>query len=189
MQYEILGEGLIAQRAAGGPDPVACGPRAVVTPRGELLCSYNVQSALGINDFKPMLSRSTDGGLTWREQGLIGRICGTRIRFSDRSADRRTGRSSSSATRTPIDQPGETFWSESTLGMKANELIWARSVDDGWTWTAAATIPMPISGTARGAGAAVRLAQRPLGMLLLALQYFRSHGRGRSKPGDVPRQQ
>src|SRR5574340_1008974 len=129
MQYEILQEGLVTRREPGTPTAIGCGSRAAATPRGDLVCSYLVQSALGVNDFKPMISRSSDGGATWREQGLIWpslqdtcSIFGSISRAPD-------GALFFFGSRTAIDRPGESFWSESTRGLKSNELIWARSVD------------------------------------------------------------
>jgi sialidase-1 len=152
MEYRVLHEGFVCQLEPGAPDAVACGSRAVVTVRGELVCSYMVQSALGINDFKPMLSRSSDGGVTWRQQGPIWpRLQPTYSIFGSisRAPD---GAICFFGSRTPIDRPGEPFWSESTNGIKANELIWARSDDDGMTWTAPAPVAMPIPGSAEAAG-------------------------------------
>jgi len=55
--------------------------------------------------------------------------------------------------RTPIDEPGESFWSDATQGLKQNELFWATSRDGGRTWTDPVTIPMPIPGSAEAPGA------------------------------------
>src|SRR5438105_14422306 len=72
MRFATLREGFVTQRAATrGPGAIAVGPRAVVLPRGEILCSCGLASALGINDFVPVLFRSTDGGETWTEQGPV----------------------------------------------------------------------------------------------------------------------
>ena len=34
---------------------------------GDLVCTFMVQSSLGINDFQPVMTGSTDGGETWSE--------------------------------------------------------------------------------------------------------------------------
>lgn len=152
MQYEILQEGLVAQREPGTATAVACGSRAVVTPRGELVCSYITDSALGINGFRPLIARSNDGGTTWREQGCIWpHLCDSYSIFGSisRASD---GAMFFLGSQTPIDQPGEPFWCESNHGLKANELVWARSVDHGVTWTEPAVIPMPIPGSAEVPG-------------------------------------
>jgi hypothetical protein len=152
MQFEILQEGVITRRKPGTATAVTCGSRAVATAAGKVVCSYMVQSALGVNDFKPMLSRSDDAGATWHEQGLIWpNVEHTHSIFGSIS------RAPAAelfffGSRTAIDQPGETFWSESAHGLKPNELIWARSIDDGVTWSEPAEVPMPIAGSAEAAG-------------------------------------
>ena len=55
-------------------------------------------------------------------------------------------------TRTPIDAPGESFWSEASGGLKQNELVWARSSDSGRSWSRPAVIPMPQAGAAEAPG-------------------------------------
>jgi hypothetical protein len=55
-------------------------------------------------------------------------------------------------SRTPIDQPGEVFWSDATQGLKPNELIWSQSGDGGRSWTSPNVIPMPIAGAAEAPG-------------------------------------
>ena len=61
----------MSRGARGAATAATSGPRTVVTGAGELVCSYMVQSASGINDFKPMIPRSADLGATWQEQGPI----------------------------------------------------------------------------------------------------------------------
>jgi hypothetical protein len=48
---------------------------------------------------------------------------------------------------------GEPFWSDTTQGLKQNELIWSRSTDGGATWTEPTVIPMPIPGAAEAPAA------------------------------------
>ena len=66
-----LSEGFVTRREPGTPTAVAAGSRCALTPDGELVCTYMVQSALGVNDFVPTVSRSSDLGKTWTEQGPI----------------------------------------------------------------------------------------------------------------------
>lgn len=114
-----------------------------------------VQSKLGINDFKPLLTRSKDGGRTWSEpvsmwphrektHSIFGAISrapnGDLFYFGSSYA---------------IDTPGETFWSDATQGLKQNDLIWSRSTDDGKKWSEPRVIPMPIPGAAEAPGAMV----------------------------------
>src|ERR1700674_5065885 len=63
----VLAEGFVSRRQPGTSTAIAAGPRCALTAAGELLCSFVVQSALGVNDFVTMIARSRDGGLTWDE--------------------------------------------------------------------------------------------------------------------------
>src|SRR5215475_11371281 len=118
IMFETLAEGFVYRV------PVSCGPRCLVTPTGDVLCAFMAQSKLGINDFVAMLARSTDGGLTWSEPAPL---------FAREITDRYSIFCSIGpglflyGIRTPIDVPGESFWSEATQGLKQNELFWSRS--------------------------------------------------------------
>ena len=165
MPFVPLREGFVTQRAATrGPGAIAVGPRAVVLPGGEVLCSCMLASALGVNDFVPVLCRSANGGETWTEQGPIWPYLQTRwsmfVSISRSPHPLPPGREGKSegkclflyGTRTPIDEPGESFWSDATQGLKQNELIWSMSADGGRNWTDPAVIPMPVPGAAEAPG-------------------------------------
>ncbi len=55
-------------------------------------------------------------------------------------------------TITPIDRPGEPFWSEENKGLKANQLFWAHSRDNGRTWTSPRAFALPYPGAAEAPG-------------------------------------
>src|ERR1043165_474930 len=57
--------GFVSMRTALTRTAVASGPRCVQTNGGELICSFMVQAALGLNDFCPLLIPSSDNGQTW----------------------------------------------------------------------------------------------------------------------------
>ena len=153
LPFNIVAEGFVSRRPEAGPTAVAAGPRCALTPRGDLVCSFMVQEALGWNDFKPMLARSADGGVTWREEGLIwpGLAASQSIFGSISRAP--SGELLFFGARTPIAQPGESNWCEATQGLKQNELIWSRSTDGGTSWTDPQPIPMPFPGAAEAPGA------------------------------------
>ena len=58
MELEMISEGWVTQRQPGTPTAIAAGPRCAITKDGDVVCSFMVQSKLGIKDFKPMLARS-----------------------------------------------------------------------------------------------------------------------------------
>jgi hypothetical protein len=169
MHFTTLREGFVTQRAATrGPGALAVGARTVILPGGEVLCSCGLTSALGINDFMPMLFRSADAGETWTEQGPIWpHLHDQWSIFVSISRDALSplpsppggegkgegGRLFLYGTRTPIDESGESFWSDATQGVKQNELIWATSADGGRSWTDPTVLPMPTPGAAEAPGA------------------------------------
>ncbi len=135
---------------AGG---IAVGPRLANLRGGRVLCSWMRNSATGVNDFVPMLSWSRDDGQHWGEEQVIWpHLKHQWSVFTSLSRDS-AGYLFLFGTQTPIDQPGESFWCDATQGLKWNELIWARSVDAGGTWTDPTPIPMPIPGAAEAPGA------------------------------------
>lgn len=132
---------------------IAVGPRLAVLSDGQVLCSWMQNSATGVNDFVPMLSRSHDLGQHWSEPTPVWpHLQDQWSVFASVSRDT-AGQLFLFGTRTRIDQPGESFWSDATQGLKQNELIWARSSDGGQRWTEPTPIPMPIPGAAEAPGA------------------------------------
>src|SRR5262249_27250202 len=142
MRFTPLREGFITRLSATkGPGSIVAGPRTVLLPDGDLLCSGAMSSGLGANDFTPMLYRSTDGGDSWEEQGVIWPHLQARWSIFVSISRDAEGRLFLFGSRTPIDRPNESFWSDATQGLKANELIWAGSTDGGRTWTEPVVIP------------------------------------------------
>jgi len=152
LAWEKLSEGFVTRREPGSPTAIAAGSRCVLTDDGDLVCSYMGQSKLGVNDFVPTVSRSSDLGRTWTEQGPIW------PHLKDRASDfvsisrAVSGELFLYGIDTPIDQPGETFWNEAIQGMKQNHLVWSRSADGGRTWGEPCPIPLPIAGSAEAPG-------------------------------------
>lgn len=154
MPWEVLEQGFVIQQApvARGTD-IAIGPRLVGLPSGEAVCSFMFSARTATNDFVPALCRSTDQGRNWSGPHLVWpRLRPRWSLFTGISRDPYSGRLYLYGTRTAIDVPGESNWSQATQGLKANELIWSSSTDDGWTWTEPAVIPMPIAGAAEAPG-------------------------------------
>lgn len=151
MRFDTLDEGFIYRVPAGAQQACAAA-RTALAPNGNLLCSFTINSGLGVNDFRTMLARSTDGGHTWAAPTqLWPRLQATQsINVSISRSPR--GDLFLYGMRFPIEAPGESFWSDATQGMKQNALIWAKSTDNGFTWTQPAVIPMQIPGSAEAPG-------------------------------------
>lgn len=153
MRFEILDEGWVIRSGSLETGRVAAGPRLARLPNGELLCSCMLQDKLGQNDFVPMLFRSRDAGKSWQELGPIWPHLEKQWSIFANISHDEHGRLFLFGSRTPIDQPGEPFWSDATQGLKQNELFWSVSHDGGQIWTNPHPIAMPIPGAAEAPGA------------------------------------
>jgi hypothetical protein len=148
-----LAEGTVTVREPSTTSAVAAGARCAVTHEGEVVCTCMLQAALGLNDFCPVLFRSHDHGITWQEQGPLWPHLQKQYSIFGSVSSSPQRDLFFFGTRTHIDLPGETFWSNATQGIKENELIWARSLDSGRTWTEPMPIPMPFPAAAEAPGA------------------------------------
>lgn len=154
MQWPTLDQGFVIRQSPEARNTdIAIGPRVVVLPGGEAVCSFMFSARTATNDFAPALARSPDGGRTWSAPRLIWPHLRSRWSlFVSISRDSYSGRLYLYGTRTPIDVPGESNWSPATQGLKANELVWSASSDEGRTWTEPDVIPMPAAGSAEAPG-------------------------------------
>lgn len=152
MAIDVLDEGFV-MRLPPEARSLAVGPRCAVLPDGTAVCSFMHNSKLTANDFIPALCRSSDDGVTWKEEGPVWPDLAERWSIFVSIGRDLAGQLFLFGSRTPIDSPGETFWSEATQGLKQNELIWARSHDGGLTWSEPRPMPMPIPGSAEAPGA------------------------------------
>src|SRR4051812_14908402 len=124
MTWDILEQGFVVrQHLTEYSQDIAIGPRVVVLPDGEAICSFMFTAKTATNDFVPALCRSKDYGRTWHEPGLVYPLLGSRwAHFVGISRDPRSRRVYLYGTRTKIDVRGESNWSAPTQGLKANEL-------------------------------------------------------------------
>lgn len=152
MPYEIITEGFVHDIATSNRQQIAEGPRCVYTDNKELICSFFAQKAHGINDFEVMMVRSKDKGLHWTGCRSIWPDLIGRFSISCSISRGKSGELFLYGTRTPINRPGEPNWCAATQGLKQNELVYARSNDDGRTWSELKVIPMPIAGAAEAPG-------------------------------------
>ncbi len=151
-RIEILGQSEVTQRTEGTPTALAIGSRLAVLSEKEVVCSMMLQASTGLNDFKPAISRSLDGGITWGPAELIWPQLADELSIFvsiSRGAD---GELLLFGAKAPIDEPGEACWSDASSGLKQNQLVWSRSGDGGRTWSDLAEIPMPIAGSVEAAG-------------------------------------
>ncbi len=128
------------------------GPRCAVLADGRVLCSFMAQSKLGVNDFVPMIAESRDLGRTWSVARPVWPELRGRYSLFCSISGSRSGELFLYGSRTRIDAPGESFWSDATQGLKANDLFIARS-QDGDRWTEPASFPLPEPGAAECPGA------------------------------------
>lgn len=165
MRLEFLDAGFISRHAAGArPTDIGAGARLAVLDTGEILCTYMRTARTTTNDFVPVLCRSSDLGRTWSTPRVIWpHLQSTWSHFVSISRDS-GGRLYLFGSRTPIDTPGESFWSDASQGLKANELIYATSDDHGLTWSEPTVIPMAIPGAAESPGAMCVTASRWIGV-------------------------
>lgn len=148
MKYSIVSEGFIHQQPPTDAHPIAITVRAAVTRSGEVVSSFMTQSKLSSNDFVPHLAVSSDAGATWRYHGVIWPHLCDKYSMNVSISRAANGDLFLFGSRTPRNKPGESFWSQATLGILQNELIWARSTDDGRTWTEPQAFNVPLPGAA-----------------------------------------
>ena len=148
MNYEILEEGFVYRCPHDGPEGAAVTSRCAVTSTGEILCSFMTQSSLGCNDFLPRLAVSSDAGVDWQSRGPIWPHLRDRSSINGSISRSATGELFLFGSRTPRNQPGESFWCRETLGVLQNELIWSRSTDGGRSWLEPRPVPIPLPGAA-----------------------------------------
>ena len=146
--FETISEGFVNRRPPESALPVAAGPRLAVTAAGEVLCTFMVQSALGINDFVPVLTRSADLGATWTEPVPLFPALQGAVSLFGSIGPGQANELFFCGIRIPVDRPGESFWSDATQGMKQNSLFWSRSVDGGAVWSDPREIPLDGPGSA-----------------------------------------
>ena len=153
MAITKIDEGFIIRQKGDEPKPVVVGPRCTAARNGDLICSANFQSQIGINDFEVNLSRSSDGGQTWSQAQPVWPDLRENFGLYASISSSPTGELYLYGLYMPIDTPGEPFWSEQTQGMKQNDIFWGKSEDDGRTWSEPTVISKPTIGSAEAPGA------------------------------------
>ena len=186
--FVTLTEGTVTLRSPQTATAIACGSRCALTAKGEIVCTYMVQAAIGLNDFCPMLARSVDQGLTWSEERPLWPHLRERFSFFGSVSTGHNGELLFYGMRTPIDIAGESSWCEATQGLKANDLIWARSTDGGQSLDGAGDDSDAICRFCRSAGRHVCDERWNLARLLLTLQHVRSRTSSTAQSGGIDEQ-
>lgn len=150
-KFEKLAEGDIY--AASPSERLAVGSRVARLKNGTLIATYNTETRINVNDFAPMASYSTDGGLTWsRGEYLWPQYLGnTSVYGSVRNT--LDGRVCFGGTCTVISEPGQSYWSDELGAMLENRVIFATS-EDGYHFTDIDKLPLPYYGSAENPGGA-----------------------------------
>jgi hypothetical protein len=130
MSLKIITTGRIDERESAFP-------QAVQLPDGDILCSFSVgggQYVHGGTDW----ARSTDGGCTWHVEGQL--LAGS------------VDPPSANALKLSLSPDGRTIYAYGTryyanqderFGERRGESVFCRSIDNGRTWSAPTSVPMP----------------------------------------------
>ena len=151
MHYEILSEGFVARLHANEPNAVAAGSRTALAANGEIVCTYMVQPALGVNGFDTIIARSKDGENWYGHRTMWPQYKNKESVFGSISRAPNCELYFFGST-THIDEVGETFWCDETQGMKENHMFWSCSADNGHTWSDPVFMPSPFTCSVEAAG-------------------------------------
>jgi len=129
-----------------------------------------VQTALGLNDSKPVLARSDDGGITWKEQGLIWPHLQEKFSIFGSVSASEKGELFFYGMRTPTPGPVSPL----VRGDSGSQGERSGLCDLGrWRAERSRTCRSPCRSPARGgARRDVRHTRRNLAVLLLSVQYL-----------------
>ena len=148
IRFDALEEGWVVKRDASQGTHRAGGARCAVTTTGQVICSFVTSSGMGHNDFVPMIAHPDAGGISWGDPTPLWPHLADNWSILAPVSRAPNGDLLAFGSRSRIDEPGESFWSDETQGLKENELIWSRSTDNGQTWPDPKVIPMPTAGAA-----------------------------------------
>ena len=127
-------------------------PNIVPLGGDEVLCVYRIGQAFYSDDGKLALLRSTDGGRTWRQDGLVWDPANDDTVVYNYSAPHcaRLGGGALSLVATRIDQSGdeEDPHNEVTGGFRYMEKVIFRSEDSGRSWAGPTVIDLGDDGMA-----------------------------------------
>ncbi len=105
--FRIIDSGFVFEARENTEYAVACGPRCVATSDA-IICSFMVQSGLGINDFKPVIAHSSDGK-HWCDLTFPWKSLSSRYSIFGSISLAPEGKLFFFGTRTKIENKGEPF--------------------------------------------------------------------------------
>ncbi|MBI3942524.1 MAG: exo-alpha-sialidase [Chloroflexi bacterium] len=151
-QIKLLSEGVLYRNSNPGfKAECAFLPNVVPLSDQEILCFYRLGSAFYALDGRIALLRSTDGGQSWRQDGLVWdpRWDASPYNYSaPHGARLRDGTLLLTCQRYDGSDPELPLFNPATGGLRPMEVILFRSTDNGHTWSEPRPIDFPGGGIA-----------------------------------------
>lgn len=174
-KLELDAEGILYRNPSPGYR-VDCAfqPNIVALSETELLCFYRIGQAFYSIDGRLAVLRSTDGGESWQEEGLVHDPSGDSRPFSY-SGPHGTRLSDGTlllvASRYDRSDPAAPLYNPETGGMTRPENLLFRSGDGGRTWAGPEVLSLPVEGVVDLPSQIIELKD---GSLFLACEVWKS---------------
>lgn len=177
----IENQGFVLESSLTGRElKIACFPSLCVTTRGPIICGYQTASQKNAVDSTIQLSRSLDGGISWRNidwcfdtrmHGVPGSLSNCEIIELD------FGRLMLVSTWINRREPHRTFFDPVTEGILHTSVLRCFSSDNGNSWTAWREIPLqPPDLSHHSSGPLLRFTDGSIILLTETHKSFDGHG-------------
>jgi hypothetical protein len=134
-------------------------PTLIVLEDSELLCAFDLATAIENVDYRTYFSHSSDSGQTWSSPTRLFPDEDNRLqRHTVRISRLKDGSLVGMGCRWFLEHEDEDLINRETMGMAPNELILVRSADNGRTWTGPTVVAPPLAGPFEICHAIVELA-------------------------------
>ena len=153
----------------------ACFPVILPLSRDEMICVYRRGSAFASVDGRTGRLRSTDGGRTWIEEGLMWDGSEDDRSYCYRGAGLTMlsdGTILSVGSRFDRSDPDKPMFNPETEGYLPTEIVLFRSEDRGHSWSSPQVVPLPEGLTANNSGPILELSNR---RWLLPIETWKSY--------------